>query len=82
MIFFCDNTTTIKIVDNLVQHKQTKHIKLDRNCISNNLNSNVIEVCCIKRVDPLTHMMTHAVNGISFYTFLSKLDMNNIYRST
>lgn len=31
MILFCDNNTTIDIVNNMVQHDQMKHIKLDRN---------------------------------------------------
>ena len=30
MLLFCDNTTTIEIANNPVQHDRTKHIELDR----------------------------------------------------
>ena len=48
MVLFCNNMTTIEIANNLVQHDQTKHIKLDRNYIKDNLDSGMIKIPYIK----------------------------------
>ena len=51
MVLFCDNTTTIKIANNLVQHNRIEHIELDRNYIKDNLDSIMIKVPYIKSAD-------------------------------
>lgn len=42
MRLYCDNKLTISIADNLVQHKKTKHIKVNRHFIKEKLDSGVI----------------------------------------
>lgn len=57
MKLFYNNTITIKTVNNLVQHNQTKHTKR-KNYINDNLNFDVIKVSYIKMMDQLANMMT------------------------
>ena len=82
MVLFCDDTTTIEIANNMVQHDRTKHIELDRNYIKDNLDSIMIKFPYIKSANQLADMMTHAVTSGPFYALLSKLDMCNIYAPT
>ena len=51
MMPFCDNTTTIEIAINLVQHDRTKHIELGMNYIKDNLDFGMIKVPHIKSTD-------------------------------
>ena len=67
MVLFCDNTTTIEIANNPIQHNQTKHIELDRNYIKDNIDSGIIRVPFIKSVNQLADMMTHVVTSGPFY---------------
>ena len=68
MVLFCDNMTAIEIINNSVQHNQTKHIELDRNYIKDNLDSSIIKVPYIKSANQLTDVMTHVVtNKVQLY---------------
>ncbi|RVW45702.1 hypothetical protein CK203_105145 [Vitis vinifera] len=59
---------TIEIINNSVQHNQTKHIELDRNYIKDNLDSSIIKVPYIKSANQLTDVMTHVVtNKVQLY---------------
>ena len=80
--FFCDNTTTIKISNNPIQHDRTKHIELDRNYIKDNLDSGQITIPYIKSANQLADIMTHVVAGGPFYASLSKLGTSDIYAPT
>ena len=51
MMPFCDNTITIEIAINLVQHDRTKHIELGMNYIKDNLDFGMIKVPHIKSTD-------------------------------
>ena len=82
MVLFCDNTTTIEIANNPVQHDRTKHIELDRNYFEDNLDSGQITIPYIKSADQLVDIMTHVVASGPFYASLSKLGMSDIYAST
>ena len=82
MVFFCDNSTTIEIANNPVQHDRTKHIELDRNYIKDNLDSSQITIPYIKSADQLTDIMTHVFASGPFYASLSKLGMSDIYAPT
>ena len=82
MVLFCDNTTTIDIANNLVQHNQTKHFELDKNYIKDNLESSMIKVHYIKSAAQLVYMITHVVTSGPFYVSLFKLGMCDIYAPT
>ena len=82
MVLFCDNTTTIEIANNPIQHNRTKHIELDRNYIKDNLDSGMIKVPYIKSADQLMDMMAHVVTNGPFHASLSKLGMCDIYAPT
>ena len=79
MMFFCDNTTAIKVANNPVQHDKTKHIELDRNYIKDDLDYSQITIPYIKSIDQLADVMTHVVISRPFCASLSKLDMSDIY---
>ena len=82
MVFFCDNTTTIEIENNPVQHDRTKHIELDRNYIKDNSNFGQITIPYIRSAYQLAYIMTHVVASGPFYASLSKLGMSYIYAPT
>ena len=82
MVLFCDNTTTIEIANNLVQHDRTKHIELDRNYIKGILDFGQITIPYIKSANQLADIMTHAIARGPFYASLSKLGMSDIYAPT
>ncbi|RDX73882.1 hypothetical protein CR513_46443, partial [Mucuna pruriens] len=42
MKLFCDNNSTINIVDNPIQHDKTKHIGIDRYFIKEKLDGGLI----------------------------------------
>ena len=58
MVLFCDNTASIGIANNLVQHDRTKHIELDMNYIKDNLDSGQITIPYIKSANQLADIMT------------------------
>ena len=78
-MLFSDNTTTIEIANNPLQHDRTKHIEFDWNYIKDNLDYGQIIIPYIKSVDQLTDIMTHVVASGPFYASLSKLGMNDRY---
>lgn len=79
MILLCDNIIAIEIDNNSVQHDQNKYIELDKNYIKDNLNSDITEVSYIKRAHQVADMRTRIVSGGPFHTFLSKLNMCDVY---
>ena len=82
MVLFCDNTASIGIANNLVQHDRTKHIELDMNYIKDNLDSGQITIPYIKSANQLANIMTHVVASRPFYASLSKLGMSDKYAPT
>lgn len=44
MTLLRDNSASINIANNLMQYDQTKHIKLDKNYIKDNLEVGVIKI--------------------------------------
>ena len=53
MVLFCNNTTTIEIANNPIQHKD-------------NLDFGMIKVPYIKSIDQLAYLMTHVVTSDPF----------------
>ena len=82
MVLFCDNTATIEIANNSVQHDKTKQIELDRNYIKDNLDSDQITIPYIKSANRLANIMTHVVASGPFYASLSNFGMSDIYAPT
>ena len=41
MQLYCDNQSAIKIVENPVQHDNTKHVEIDRNFVYEKLEDNI-----------------------------------------
>ncbi|CAL8162590.1 unnamed protein product [Prunus armeniaca] len=82
MVLYCDNTLTIEIANNPIQHDKTKHIEVDRHFIKDNIVNGINTMLHIKRANQLADMMTHAISSKDFHTSLSKLGMCDIYPPT
>lgn len=81
MKLFCDNKATIEISCNPVQHDRTKHIKVDRHFIKQNLEG-VIRFPFVKSKDQLIDILTKAVSSKNFNSSLHKLGIEGIFTPT
>ncbi|KAJ0920564.1 putative RNA-directed DNA polymerase [Helianthus annuus] len=73
----CDNTATIQISENPVQHDRTKHVEVDRHFIKEKLEERIIELPYISTKDQLADILIKAVNGNAFSSCLSKLSIGD-----
>lgn len=64
MTLFCNNTATIEIVNNPVQHDRSNHIELNKNYIKSNLVVSVIEVTYMKSIDQLAPYIHHYLSFV------------------
>ena len=58
MRLFCDNKFAIDIAHNLVQHNKTKHIKVDRHFIKENIDSGLICTPYVSTNNQLANVLT------------------------
>jgi hypothetical protein len=63
MKLFCDNKAAIDISTNPVQHDITKHIKVDRHFIKENLDSGVISMSFVRSNEQLAVVLTKAISS-------------------
>ncbi|WJZ80908.1 hypothetical protein VitviT2T_000776 [Vitis vinifera] len=82
MNLFCDNKAAIDIAHNPVQHDRTKHVKVNRHFIKQNLEAKIIRFSLVKSQDQLADILTKAVCSKLFHNSLDKLGINNIYAPT
>ena len=64
---------------NLVQHSQTKHIKIDRHFIKAKLDSGLICTPYVSINRQLANILTKGLRSTMFQVSVSKLGMKNIY---
>ena len=48
MNLYCDNTISIEITQNLIEHDHTKHVEVNRHFIKEKLNQKIIQFSFIK----------------------------------
>ena len=82
MSLHCNNKVAIEITHNPIQHDRTKHIKVDRHFIKENLNEKLIQFSFLKSEDQLAIVLTMAVSGRVFHDVINKLDVIDIYAPT
>ena len=82
MNLFYDNKASIDISHNPIQHDRTKHVKVDRHFIKQNLEEKVIWFPFVKSEDQLADVLTKAVSSRNFYISLDKLGIRDIYAPT
>jgi len=73
MSLYCDNTSTIAITHNLMQHDRTKHVEIDRHFIKEKLEAGIISFPSVRSelqlVDVLTKGMSNRVFNESLFKF-------------
>ena len=79
---YCDNKAVCDIAHNSVQHDRTKHVKVDRFFIKENLDEKIVKLPKIRSKDQLANILTKAVSSRVFSKFLGKLGMCDIYALT
>ena len=68
---FCDNTSTINIFKNPVQHSRTKHIDIRHHFIRDLVDSNVLVLEFVETEKQLADIFTKALDFVKF-EFLRK----------
>ena len=77
----CDNESTIKIANNLVQHFCTKHIKIHHHFLRDNVANENIFLRNVRSEDQLVNIFTKPLNEITFNRLrgeLNVVDASNI----
>lgn len=79
MDLLCNNKAAIDISQNPIQHDRTKHVKVDRHLVKQNLEGKIIRFPFVKSGDQLADILTKAVSSKDFYNLLDKLRIRDPY---
>jgi len=79
MKLYYDNKSAISIAHNPVQHDRTKHVKVDKHFIKENLEIGLICSPFVFIQNQLADILTKGLHNITFERIVSKLGMENIY---
>ena len=71
----CDNTNTINLTKNLIQHSRSKHIKIRYHFIREHVQNNDIILEYINTENQLADIFTEVLNENKFYKIRKKLDI-------
>jgi len=82
MKLYCDNKSSIKIANNLVQHDRTKHVKIDRYFIKEMIENNIIVFHFVKSEQQLTDMLTKTLAPKVLSSYLDKLEICDMHAPT
>ena len=76
MKLFCDNQSTIKIVENPIQYDRTKYVEIDKSFIYEKLENKEIEVPYVRTKGRFIDMLT--LSNLAFSNSLIKLGKYDI----
>ena len=79
----CDNESTVKLANNLVQHSCTKHIDIRHHFLRDHVAKNDISLEGVKTEDQLADIFTKLLNEATFCRLtneLNVLDFSNFTR--
>ena len=71
----CDNESTIKIVNNPVQHSRTKHIDIRHHFLRDHVARNDILLCGVRSEDQLADIFTKPLDESTFVRLRSELNV-------
>ena len=75
MMLYSDSNSAIAMAKNPVQHERTKHARVARHYIKQNIDVGFI----IPSLEQIADIFTKGVTGLQFQNLVSKLGMINIY---
>lgn len=76
---YCDNTSAISIVENLVLHERKKHIELDVHLVREKVKAGFVQPLYLSTIDQPADLLTKALTASRASYLLSKLGAVNIF---
>ena len=78
-LIYYDNTSTIKIAENLVFHERMKHIEIDCHLVHQQLQCNLVHLLPVSSQLQLADCLTKALSPASFQLAIAKMGIQNLY---
>ena len=79
MMLYSDSNSAIAMAKNPVQHERTKHARVARHYIKQNIDAGFIIPQYVPSLEQIADIFTKGVIGLQFQNLVSKLGMINIY---
>ena len=79
MMLYSDSNSAIAMAKNPVQHERTKHARVARHYIKQNIDAGFIIPQYVPSLEQIADILTKGVTGPQFQNLVSKLGMINIY---
>ena len=71
----CDNESTVKLANNLVQHSRTKHIDICHHFLRDHDAKNDISLECVRTEDQLADIFTKPLDEATFCRLRNELNV-------
>jgi hypothetical protein len=78
----CDNESTVKLANNLVQHSRTKHIDIHHHFLRDHVAKNDISLEGLRTEDQLTDIFTKLLDEATFCRLRNELNVLNLSNFT
>nr|GEY74854.1 homogeneously-staining region [Tanacetum cinerariifolium] len=78
-LVMCDNSSTIALANNPVQHARTKHIEIDCHFVMDKIRQGQIKPIFVSSQSQIVDILTKGLNKYLHYNYLSKLNICDPY---